>query len=75
MTEVNIDRLILQVPDLSAMSGKRLALQIAEGLGTLTGGLDVPGLRLDLRAPAGANVDELAQQILAELLLQVRRLP
>jgi hypothetical protein len=75
MTEIQVDRLILQVPDLSAADGRRLALQIAEGLGTMTGGLDIPGLRLDLRASAGAGVDELAQQILAELLLQVRRLP
>jgi hypothetical protein len=75
MTEIQIDRLILQIPDLSAADGRRLALQITEGLRMMTGALDVPALRLDLRAPAGAGVDEMAQQILAELLSQVRRMP
>jgi hypothetical protein len=75
MTEIQIDRLILQVPDLSAADGRRLAHQITEGLRAMTGALDVPALRLDLRVPAGAGVDELAQQIVAELLLQVRRMP
>jgi hypothetical protein len=67
MTNVQIDRLVLQVPNLSVESGRRLALQIAEGLGEMADGIDVPTLRLDLRAPVGASVDDLAQQILAEL--------
>ena len=75
MTEVQIDRLILQVPGLSVADGRRLAQQVADGLGRLTGGLNVAALRLDLRGAAGAGVDELAQQIVAALLREVRRLP
>ena len=75
MKEVQIDRLVLQVPDLSAADGRRLALQIADGLGTLTGGGDISAFSLNLRVSAGASVDELARQILAELFTEVRRLP
>ena len=75
MKEVQIDRLVLQVPDLSASDGRRLAFQVADGLGTLTGGRDISTLRLNLRVTAGASVDEMARQILAELLTEVRRLP
>jgi hypothetical protein len=78
MGDIRIDRLALQVPGLTAADGWRLALRVAEGLATARaagGGSDVPVLRLDLTAAAGAGVDELAEQIVAEMLRQLRRLP
>ena len=78
MNEIWIDRLILQVPGLSETAGRRLALQVADGLsavGAAVGARDIPALRLDLVAAPNAGVDELARQIVAEVLRQVQRLP
>jgi hypothetical protein len=76
MSAVQIDRLILQVPGLSAADGRRLALLVARGLGTAGaagGGRDLPAVRLDLAAPPGAGVDELARRIVAAVLDQIGR--
>jgi hypothetical protein len=78
MSAFMIDRLILQVPGLSESDGRRLALQVAQGLGTagsVGGGRDIPVVHLDLKAKPNTGVDELARQIVAELLQQLRRLP
>jgi hypothetical protein len=78
MNEVRIDRLTLQVPGLTPAQGRRLALQVAAGIataGAAGGGRDIPALRLDLTAAPGAGADVLAEQIVAEVLRQVRRLP
>jgi hypothetical protein len=78
MGDIRIDRLALQVPGLTAADGRRLALQVAHGLaaaGAAGGGRAVPALRLDMTAAPGAGVDELAEQIVAEVLRQLRRLP
>ncbi len=78
MSEVRIDRLTLQVPGLTPAEGRRLALQVAWGVATVGaagGGRDVPALRLDLTAAPGIGVDALAEQVVAEVLRQVRRLP
>jgi hypothetical protein len=78
MNEVRIDRLTLQVPGMTPAEGRRLALQVAAGIATARsagGGRDIPALRLDLTAAPGAGVDVLAEQIVAEVLRQVRRLP
>jgi hypothetical protein len=77
MNEVAIDRLILHVSGLSESDGQRLALQVAAGLGAAGaagGGRDIPALRLDLTARPSTGVDELARQIVAELVRQVRQL-
>jgi hypothetical protein len=78
MSEVRIDRLSLQVPGLSPAEGQRLALRVANGIATAGaggGGRDIPDVRLDLTAAPGAGVDALAEQIVAEVLRQVRWLP
>ena len=73
MSEVWIERLTLQVPNLAPADGRRLALQIAEGLGAAGAGGDVSVLRVDLMASPGAGVNELARQVVAEILRQVQR--
>jgi len=78
MGEISIDRLSLHVPGFSESDGRRLALLVADGLGAVGaagGGRDIPSLRLDLVARPNAGPEELALQIVAELLQQVRRLP
>jgi hypothetical protein len=78
MSNLWIDRLTLEVPGLSASDGRRLALQVAAGLkavGAAGGACDIAALRLDLTAAPNAGVDELARQVVAEVLRQVQRLP
>jgi hypothetical protein len=74
---VQIDRLTLQVPGLSAADGQRLALRVAEelGAGGAGAGRDIPALRIDLTAGAGTGVDELARQVVAEVWRQLGRVP
>jgi hypothetical protein len=74
MNNLAIDRLILDVPGLSESDGRRLARQVADGLGSarLGGGLDIPTMHLDLRPGRGDGVDELARQIVAEFARQIR---
>jgi hypothetical protein len=75
MNNLAIDRLILDVPGLSESDGRRLARQVADGLGSARldgGGLDIPTMNLDLRPGRGDGVDELARQIVAEFARQIR---
>jgi hypothetical protein len=74
---LTIDRLTLNVEGMSPADARRLALEVARGLEAAVPGAhgDVPVLRLDLTAAADAGVSELARQIVAELVRQVRRLP
>lgn len=68
----------LEAPGLSASDGRRLALLIAQGLGAAGAagmGREVHNLRLEVTPQPGAGPDELARQIVGELLRQVRRLP
>jgi hypothetical protein len=77
MADIRIDRLALQAPGLTAADGRRLAFRVADGLaaaGAAGGGREVSALRLDLTAAPGAGVDALAEQIVAEVLRQLRRL-
>ena len=78
MSDFSIDRLTLSVPGLSEPDGRRLALLVADGLGAAGmagGGRDIPSLRLDLVAKPNTAPDELARQIVAEVVRQVSRLP
>ena len=78
MSILSIDRLILNVPGLSESDGRRLAEQVADGLGSLRfvgGGRDIPTLNLDLQPGRGESLDELARQIVNEFARQVRQLP
>ncbi len=76
MSNLSIDRLILNVPGLSEADGHRLARKVADGLGSARlagGGLDIPSMNLDLRPGRGDHVDELARQIVDEFARQVGR--
>jgi hypothetical protein len=76
MSNLSIDRLILDVPGLSESDGRRLARLVADGLGSarLSGGrLDIPTINLELRPGRGEGVDELAGRIVAEFARQVRQ--
>jgi hypothetical protein len=78
VSDIQIDRLSLHVPGLSPAAGRRLALQIAEGLGAAGATMstrDIPALRIDLTAGPITGVDELARQVIAEILRQVQRQP
>jgi hypothetical protein len=78
MNDISIERLTLHVEGLSESEGRRLALQIASGLGATAaagGGRDIASLRLGLVARPNAGSDELARQVIAELVRQVQRLP
>jgi hypothetical protein len=78
MNDIAIDRLTLHVPGLSESEGRQLAILVADGLGALgeaAGGRDISSLRLDLTAPPDSGVDELARQVVAEVIRQVRRQP
>ncbi len=77
MTQLNIDRLTLNLPALSQSDGQRLSRRIAEGLasGVITSGAarHVPNLQVTIPADANADVDWLAEQIVAEVLRQLNQ--
>jgi hypothetical protein len=77
MNAIQIDRLTIQVSGVTEVEGRRLALQIANGLGAASvgGGHDIPSLRLDLVAGPNMGPDELVRHVVAELVRQVARLP
>jgi hypothetical protein len=70
--------LALEVPGWSEIASRRLASEIADGLATasletVSGNLST--LRVDLTGGANVQPDELAKQIVAEILRQLDRLP
>jgi hypothetical protein len=78
MPDISIDRLALQVPFMSEAQGHRLAMGIANGLavaGLSSVAGEVPTLRIDLTANAGADPDRLAEQVVAQIVRQLRQLP
>jgi len=76
MAGMQIDRLIIHAPALSAAQGRQLALRIAAQLAD-AGGVpavgDIP--KLEVRAPDGwrSDLPDLAQRIVDEALRQLRR--
>jgi hypothetical protein len=78
MADVSIQRLTLKLSGLSAGDGRRLAERIAEGLAAvaLPAGLallEVEKVQVKAAAGAGQSVDQLAGQIVAEIVRQVQR--
>jgi hypothetical protein len=76
MAGMQIDRLIVHAPGLSAAQGRQLALRIAAQLadaGGVPAAGDIP--KLEVRAPDGwrADLPDLAQRIVDEALRQLRR--
>lgn len=78
MDGISIDRLTLELPAMPEAQARRLAMGIADGLAVA--GLsdvagEVPTMRIDLTANAGADADLLARRIVSEILGQLRRVP
>jgi hypothetical protein len=78
MTNLNIDRLTLNLPALSQSDGQRLARQIAEGLtsGVITSEATREAPNIHITIPADSNTDDvdwLAHQIVAEVLQQLNQ--
>ena len=76
MPLIHIDRLTLRLSGLSEREGRRLAEGIAEGLeGTAVptaSSRRVANVPVTVRAEPGSSVDRLAEQIVAELLQQLK---
>jgi hypothetical protein len=74
MPELTIERLSLRLSGLSEDESRRLARLIAERLGAapgISGKRDT--MRADIHAPASASVQDLSDQIVAELVRQLER--
>jgi hypothetical protein len=80
MPDVSIERLTLKLSGLSEGEGRRLGERIAEGLAAtaLPTGLtllEVEKVRVTAAAGPAASVDQLARQVVAEIVRQVQRGP
>jgi hypothetical protein len=78
MPGISIDRLTLEVPGWSETAASRLASEVANGLAA--GGLagvrgEVGTLRVEVPASDGVQPDQLAGQIVSEILRQLQRQP
>ena len=76
MPDISIDRLTLELTGASESQARRLAMGITEGLaaaGFSNMASDVPAMRIDLTASTGIYFDKLAQQVISEILGQLRR--
>ena len=77
MPEMKIDRLVVKAGDMDAKAARRLAESVAAGLerAPLAGDLAQRAelVRFEVRAVPGATADRLAQQILSELMRELRR--
>jgi hypothetical protein len=76
MPGISIDEMMLDLPGMTESQGRRLAMGIAHGLAvagvsSTTG--EVPALRIDLTADAGADSDVLARRVVAEIVRQLRQ--
>jgi len=78
MAQINIDRLVLEVPRMTEAGAQSLALAIANRLGTATlpgASENVTMMRVDLAANFQAEHDQLADEIVSEILRQLQRSP
>ncbi len=78
MTDINIERLSLNLPGWTAQRGERLARKLADGLartGPSPGApLDVSSLNINLRGMQNESDDALADHIVAEIIRQLDRI-
>jgi hypothetical protein len=74
MPDLTIGRLSLQLHGLSEGESRRLARLVADGLaGATSVSGDREAMRLDIQAPAVSAVQDLSDQIVAELVRQLGR--
>jgi len=78
MGDIKIDRLALEVPEMSEAGAQSLALAIANQLGVAglpATPVEMPVLRVDLTAASGGDTSQLAEQIVSEVMRQLQRSP
>jgi hypothetical protein len=76
MVTAHIDHLTIEIPDMSPVEARDLALRLAAGLAethSLPAAGDVPALAIELVADPRSGPSLLADQILAELIRQLDR--
>jgi hypothetical protein len=77
VTHISIDRLSVTLSGSSAGDGERLARLIAEKLAAASPGLQASGQResvkVELPRAKGSNLDQLAEQVVADLVRQLGR--
>lgn len=75
---LDIDRLSIEVPGISAGAGRELAAAVASALAAADGlpaAGDIPTLRVELVADPGLDPPELARRIVAATLQALQRAP
>jgi hypothetical protein len=77
MADIGVDRLRITVSGFSAGSGERLARLIAERLGRAATDISREGrhesMSVDLPAASGTDADQLAAQVVDDLVRQLNR--
>jgi len=76
MPDVSIDRLKLHLTGFEEEDARQLVRLIAEGLGgaQLPGaGKDVSTMNVKVAAPAGASMKSVSEQVLADMVRQLKR--
>ncbi len=78
MSHVTVDRLTLRLQGLSARDGERLARLVADGLADSAASLEAPlhvgALRISGAVDLGSNMEQLADQIVADVIRQLARM-
>jgi hypothetical protein len=75
---LQIDRMKVEIPGISAEEGRRVALLVAAGLaeaGAMPAVGDIPAVQIELVPDTEANGSELARHIIAATLRHLRRMP
>ncbi len=76
MPGISIDRMTMELTGVSESQARRLAMGITAGLaaaGLSNMASDVPAMRINLTASTGIDSDKLAEQVISEILRQLRR--
>jgi hypothetical protein len=78
MPGISIDRMTMELTGVSESQARRLAMGITEGLAAAdvsNVSNDVRTMRVSLTASAGTGADKLAEQVISEILQELKRLP
>ncbi|SEO04033.1 hypothetical protein SAMN05216404_11091 [Nitrosospira multiformis] len=78
MPGISIDRMSMELTGVTESQARRLAMGITEGLAARRESIalsDVPVVRINLTADAATNTDKLIEQVISEILQELRRLP
>lgn len=77
MSDITIDRLTLRLRGLATHDGERLARLVADGLATSAASLETPyhvgALHISGAVDLGSNMEQLANQIVADVIRQLAR--